>query len=85
MDTNQRWGFEYYDLKLYRNAELGGIRVYYIQHGNGDARIAIENQFNDMWVSEGWSDERYSYKAGWVEYHIAIIRNDHINIGWKKP
>ena len=85
LDYNQRWGFEYYDLHLYHRAKIGGIWVYYLENDGRSARIAFENRFNDFWITEDWEDEQYSYEAGWVEYHVAEIRREHINIGWKKP
>jgi hypothetical protein len=85
LDPGQKWGFDYYDIHLYYRSKIGGIWVYYLQNDGRSARIAFENRFNDFWIEEGWEDERYSYEAGWVRYHVAQIRRDHINIGWKKP
>lgn len=85
LDYGEKWGYDYYNLHLYHNAEIGGIRVYYISNDGRSAEISFENQFNEFWIEEGWEDERYSYKAGWVRYHVSEIRRDHIHIGWKKP
>ena len=85
LDYGEKWGYDYYDLHLYHNAEIGGIRVYYISNDGRSAEISFENQFNEFWIEEGWEDERYGYKVGWIKYHVSEIRRGHIHIGWKKP
>lgn len=85
LGPGERWGYDYYNLRLWKNAEIGGIRVYYISNDGRTAEVSFENQFNSFWIHEDWYAERYSYKAGWVEYHVAQIRREYIRIGWKKP
>ena len=85
LNWNEKMGYDYRNLRSNHNAEIGGIRIYYLENNGRSARISFENQFSDFWIEEGWEDERYSYKAGWVKYHVSEIRRDHIRIGWKKP
>jgi hypothetical protein len=85
LDPGQKWGYDYCDIELHYRTKVGGIWIYYLENDGRSARIAIENKFNEFWITEGWEHEQYSYEAGWVKYHVAQIRREKINIGWKKP
>ena len=85
LDYGEKWGYDYGQLPLHHRSKIGGIWVYYLENDGRSARIALENKFDDIWITEGWEHEQYSYEKGWVKYHVAEIRRDHIKIGWKKP
>ena len=85
LDWKEKLDYEYFNLRLYQRSKIGGITVYYLENDGRRAMVAFENKLSSFWISEGWENERYSYEAGWIKYHVSEIRSDHITIGWRKP